>query len=137
VLQDLGIGLEDARAEVLDRIGGEAKDAELLGTIGIDLDEVRRRAEDTFGPGALDRRARRWRPCDEGRIPFTPKAKKALELALREAEAMRDDSIDTEHLLLGLSRDGVAAEILAARHAPLSRLRARIVQLQSESGPAA
>ena len=57
---------------------GDGLDAAALAAIGIDLDEVRRRIEATFGAGALARRRR-------GRLPFAPKAKKALELALREA----------------------------------------------------
>ena len=87
-------------------------DAAALRAIGIDLDEVRRHLEETFGEGALERvtwkRGRRWRKrCDGpsiGHIPFTPRAKKVLELALREALALQHKRIGTEHILLGLIR---------------------------------
>jgi ATP-dependent Clp protease ATP-binding subunit ClpA len=92
-------------------------DAGALATLGIDLDEVRERVERTFGPGALSRR----RPCRRGwfspAIPFTPRAKKVLELSLREAIALGDRHIGGEHVLLGLLRegDGVAGRILRSR----------------------
>lgn len=68
-------------------------DAEALGSLGIDLDEVRERVEETFGPGALDRQVRHvhsrrrcgWTPEPYGHTPFTPKAKRVLELSLRES----------------------------------------------------
>jgi ATP-dependent Clp protease ATP-binding subunit ClpA len=80
-------------------------DADALASIGIDLEAVRRRVEDHFGPGALGRGR-------GGRKPFTRAAKKALELSLREALARGDRSIGPEHILLGVVRDpgdGVAA----------------------------
>jgi ATP-dependent Clp protease ATP-binding subunit ClpA len=81
-----------------------------LATLGIDLDEVRARVEATFGPGALS-----GRPC--GHMCFTRRAKKALELAVREARALGDDRLDDVHLVLGVLREGegVGAQILA-RH---------------------
>lgn len=95
-------------------------DTEALNALGIDLDEVRRRAEDAFGRGALDapvaddeserpgrfRRRRRLGPDDRGpgHIPFARRAKKALELALREAIARKDKHIGTEHIVLALLR---------------------------------
>ena len=95
-------------------------DAEALHAFGIDLDEVRRRAERAFGEGALDtptaqgeperggRFRRRRRPGKDGRvpghIPFARRAKKVLELALREAIARNDQYIGTEHLVLALLR---------------------------------
>ncbi|MBA2391095.1 MAG: Clp protease [Geodermatophilaceae bacterium] len=86
-------------------------DVEALGSIGIDLDAVRRRVDAAFGPGALDRAGptRRWRS------PFSPRAKKALELSLRESIRRKDGYIGTEHLLLGVLREGrgMAARILA------------------------
>ena len=94
-------------------------DAEALHAFGIDLDEVRRRAERAFGEGALDaprdaddhrgrafRRRRRLGPDDRGpgHIPFAHRAKKTLELALREAIARKERHIGTEHLVLALLR---------------------------------
>jgi ATP-dependent Clp protease ATP-binding subunit ClpA len=86
-------------------------DAEALRTIGIDLDAVRRKVEETFGPGALERRGRRRR-----HVPFTRDAKKALELALREALRLRHNYIGTEHLLLGLLRGGGLSAQLLSEH---------------------
>jgi ATP-dependent Clp protease ATP-binding subunit ClpA len=80
-----------------------ALDAGALATLGIDLDEVRRRVEASFGPGALERGGRRRRRA--GAVPFCPRAKKALELALREALRLGDRHIGAEHVLLGVVRD--------------------------------
>jgi ATP-dependent Clp protease ATP-binding subunit ClpA len=96
VLEPLGLGHAALRAE-LERSGG-ALDADALASIGIDLDEVRRRVEESFGPGALGGH----RP---GRRLFGRDAKKALELALREALALADRHIGSEHILLGVMRD--------------------------------
>ena len=90
--------------------GAPLSDAEALEVIGIDLDEVRERVEETFGPGALERPAGRQtrgsRPWVSRHIPFTPGAKKVLELSLREALRLGHRSIGTEHILLGLVREG-------------------------------
>lgn len=80
----------------------DSPDPEALATIGVDLDAVRRAVEAAFGPGALDRPSPAGR-C-RGHIPFTPDAKKTLELALREALALGDRHIGSEHVLLGLLR---------------------------------
>jgi|SRR6266516_4743936 len=94
-LEQLGVDLETARTDVARAIGvghdrlGEA-DAEALRALGIDLDEVRRRVEEEFGPRALDwptMTCRRGPRAPTGRIPFTPRAKKVLELALRKGHA--------------------------------------------------
>jgi ATP-dependent Clp protease ATP-binding subunit ClpA len=136
LLDRLGVRREWARSEV-ERIVGRGEpdlDADALATLGIDLDAVRERVERTFGAGALSGR-RRCRRRSLGRgLPFTPRAKKALELSLREAIAMGDDSIGSEHVLLGIARegDGVGARILRSRgvdhaavHAALQRDGAR------------
>jgi ATP-dependent Clp protease ATP-binding subunit ClpA len=115
-----GVSAPWVRGEV-ERIVGHGTpdlDAEALATLGIDLDAVRERVERTFGPGALARRRGRRRAVSiGGHVPFTPRAKKVLELALREAVARGDRSIGSEHLVLGLARegDGVAARILRSR----------------------
>lgn len=78
--------------------GGD--DAEALASIGIDLDEIARRVEESFGRGALDRSP--GRPQGTGRIAMTREAKQSVELAAREARALRHGYVGTEHLLLGL-----------------------------------
>jgi len=88
---------------------------ELLRSIGIDLDEVMRRTEETFGPAAVGRavertvrkrgRRRGARPrCTTG-VPFSARAKRVLELSLREALRLGHNYIGTEHVLLGIVRD--------------------------------
>jgi len=108
---------------------GAPFDAEGLATLGIDLEEVRRQAEETFGPGALDRTQAaqgRWRG---GHIPFERDAKKALELGLREAVHLGHGFIGTEHLLLGLLHDGRARDVLVARGVGLDGTRALVEEL--------
>ncbi|OEU88048.1 hypothetical protein DB35_16515 [Streptomyces abyssalis] len=133
----LGVTAESCRAAVSSVVGGAdgdalgPEDAEALRAFGIDLDEIRRRAEGAFGDGALDapvsepeagrRRGRRFMkrgrrrnrgslglpdaaPGPSGHIRFTGRAKKALELSLREAIARKDRSIGTEHVVLALLR---------------------------------
>ena len=143
-LAGLGISAEDVRSDV-ERIVGRGSpaalsedDAAALRTIGIDLDEVRRRIEETFGPEALApraprrRRRRNTRRCEPvpfdfraGRVSLTPRAKKVLALALREATALGHSSIGTEHVLLGIVREGegLAMRILADRGASGEGLR--------------
>ena len=104
VLAGLGLSAEALRAST----GPADFDAEALAAIGIDLAEVRRRVEASFGAGALA-------GGRGGRRPFAPASKKALELALREAIALGDRHIDAGHILLGLTRDpddAVAALLL-------------------------
>jgi ATP-dependent Clp protease ATP-binding subunit ClpA len=83
---------------------GDGLDAAALGTVGIDLDVVRNTVEATFGPGALDVPGRGHEP--KGHIPFSGRAKKVLELSLREARALKSTSIGGGHLALGLIREG-------------------------------
>ena len=143
ILRGFGLEPEGLRASVL-RVaeGGDAgiarADAEALGSLGIDLDEVRERIEETFGPGALDRPVRHarsrgrcgWSFEPYGRLPVTPRAKKVLELALREARHLGHGAIGTEHLLLGIVRegDGVAARILAEAGATRERVRRTVIE---------
>jgi ATP-dependent Clp protease ATP-binding subunit ClpA len=148
-LDHLGVDLEQVRSDVVRIIGGGPatdtadEDAEALRAIGIDLDQVRRHVEETFGPGALERRVflsrRRSRRCGRmfGHIPFTPRAKKVLELALREALRLRHGYIGTEHILLGLVREGegVAAQILVERGVPLDGVRRVVIELLSRRAP--
>jgi ATP-dependent Clp protease ATP-binding subunit ClpA len=118
VLAELGISLNTARA-ALDALVGRGgfcdSDAAALRSMGIDLDQVRRAAEATFGTGALDRpaagrcrrrslfRHRQRRLGDpSGRLPFMPRAKRALDRARGEAARNQSGDIGLEHLLLGL-----------------------------------
>jgi ATP-dependent Clp protease ATP-binding subunit ClpA len=117
VLRQQGLTPDDLRDDIVRLIGRGGPDPDALATIGIDLHAVRARVEATFGPGALD-------PGRGGHIPFTPRSKKALELALRSAVHLGDNFIASEHLLLGLARtdDGVAARMLAERGLTLARV---------------
>lgn len=132
-----GAGLTvDVVREAIRRRAGPG-DADALRAIGIDLDAVRARVEATFGPGALDaprrpgRRRRRARhrlvaaPCH---TPFTPRAKKTLELALRHAVRLRSDRITPDHVALGVLTEGrgLAVQVLVERGVEPSRLQARI-----------
>jgi len=133
VLEGHSVDPADVRADVGALRGGLGPaDAEALATLGIDLDEVRRQVEDTFGPGALDRtraasRGGRW---FAGHIPFDRGAKKVLELALREALRMEHNYIGCEHILLGLLHaEGSAREILLARGARLETARIMVEEL--------
>ena len=93
----------DSVAETIRGYGTSDLDAEALTTLGIDLDAVRDRVEATFGPGALEGGPVR---SPDGHIPFTPRAKKVLELSLREAIAGKSRSIADGHIALGLLREG-------------------------------
>jgi ATP-dependent Clp protease ATP-binding subunit ClpA len=117
VLADHGVTAERLR----DELGGSALDGEALATLGIDLAEIRRRVEATFGPGALERGT----PARKGHMPLTPRSKKALELALREALALGDRHIGDEHLLLGLLRDDRATAVGMLRRAGADPARVR------------
>jgi ATP-dependent Clp protease ATP-binding subunit ClpA len=129
----LGVGEPDVREDVRrldrDRSAFSDQDADALRSVGIELDEVRRTVEETFGPGALERAATAGGRSWSGHVPLTPGSKKALELALREAIHLGHRSIGTEHLLLGLVRDEAcsAARILAARGADRERVRAAVL----------
>jgi ATP-dependent Clp protease ATP-binding subunit ClpA len=133
-LEALGIRERDVREDVRrldrDRSAFSDRDADALRGVGIDLDEVRRTVEQTFGSGALERGATAGARSWAGHVPFTRGSKKALELALREATHLGHRAIGTEHLLLGLVRDDgcSAARILAARGADRERVRAAVLR---------
>jgi ATP-dependent Clp protease ATP-binding subunit ClpA len=136
VLARFGVDRATVRAEI-DRLrpaGRPPLDAEALSTLGIDLDEVRRQVEEAFGPGALDRTRAALGgkgPRRFGHIPFQPAAKKALELALREAIHLKHDWIGTEHLLLGLlhTDTGAAHHILTGRGLTLAATRTAVDEI--------
>lgn len=109
---------------------GEA-DAVALRSIGVDLGEVRRRIEASFGPGALERR-RRWHGRRRTRVcslPFMPKAKQALELALREAIRLHQRWVGPEHVLLGLLRlDAMSTQLIRAQGIDPRSLREEVTR---------
>nr|WP_041775657.1 Clp protease N-terminal domain-containing protein [Blastococcus saxobsidens] len=105
-------------------VGGPELDAGALEAVGIDLDAVRSSVEATFGPGALDRPPGSGRASPE-HIPFSPRAKKVLELSLRETIAMRTKTITDGHIALGLIREGegLAMKVLHDRGVDAGALR--------------
>ena len=100
------LGPAHAAPGPLGTAGETAGDAEALAAIGIDLDEIRRKIEESFGPGALDRVPLMPRgPLGwTGRATLTDQAKLSLALSLKEAKSLHHNYIGTEHLLLGLLR---------------------------------
>ncbi len=107
---------------------GEGVAAKALESLGISLEAVRAQVEEIIGTGSSS---------PQGHIPFTPRAKKVLELSLREALQLGHNYIGTEHILLGLIREGegVAAQVLQKLGADLGRVRQQVIQLLSGYGP--
>ena len=101
---------------------GEGVAAKALESLGISLEAVRQQVEEIIGQG---------QQAPSGHIPFTPRAKKVLELSLREALQLGHNYIGTEHILLGLIREGegVAAQVLVRLGADLNRVRQQVIQL--------
>jgi ATP-dependent Clp protease ATP-binding subunit ClpA len=134
VLEGFSVRRADVEADLATRTaaptGGSGADADALAALGIDLDEVRRRVEEAFGPGALERAREPKRRFLGGHIPFAKEAKKALELSLREALALKHNYIGTEHMLLGLLHgDGVAHDVLVERGVLLDVARVIVDEL--------
>ncbi|MFD5088011.1 Clp protease N-terminal domain-containing protein [Kitasatospora sp. NPDC058406] len=123
VLIEAGLDHEEARRAVR-RLLGEGDDAQALASIGVDLDAVREAVESVFGAGALDAppeggsRRRGWFRSDgrAGRRPFGARARKAIELSLRESLRLKSGHIAVGHLLLGVVREGegLGARVIAA-----------------------
>jgi ATP-dependent Clp protease ATP-binding subunit ClpC len=103
---------------------GEGVAAKALESMNISLEAVRQQVEEIIGQGQA---------APTGHIPFTPRAKKVLELSLREALQLGHNYIGTEHILLGLIREGegVAAQVLQKLGADLNRVRQTVIQLLS------
>ena len=103
---------------------GEGVAAKALEALGINLEQVREQVQDIIGQG---------QQSPSGHIPFTPRAKKVLELSLREALQLGHNYIGTEHLLLGLIREGegVAAQVLTKLGADTNKVRQQVIQLLS------
>jgi ATP-dependent Clp protease ATP-binding subunit ClpA len=111
---------------------GEGVAAASLESLGISLEAVREQIEGIIGQG---------RAAPPGNIPYTPRAKKVLELSLREALQLGHNHIGSEHILLGLIREGrgAAAQVLVRLGADLARVREQVIQMledaQGEEGP--
>ena len=103
---------------------GEGVAAKALESLDISLGGVREKVQEKIGPG---------QNAPSGHIPFTPRAKKVLELSLREALQLGHNYIGTEHILLGLIREGegVAAQVLVEMNADLNKVRQQVIQLLS------
>ncbi|GGE59433.1 ATP-dependent Clp protease ATP-binding protein [Nesterenkonia cremea] len=103
---------------------GEGVAAKALESLDISLQGVREKVQEKIGPG---------QNAPSGHIPFTPRAKKVLELSLREALQLGHNYIGTEHILLGLIREGegVAAQVLVEMNADLNKVRQQVIQLLS------
>ena len=135
IIRRVGLGSEpDAEALV----AADAEDAAALKAIGIDLDAVRRAIEENFGPGALrlprgtmpQRRRPFRRFYASGHTPFSPRARKVLELSLREAVRLKHNYIAREHLMLGILREGngLADQILTDAGVDFDRVRADLTK---------
>ena len=107
---------------------GEGVAAKALELLGINLETVRQQVGAMIGQGQR---------APSGHIPFTPRAKKVLELALREALQLDHNYIGTEHILLGLIREGegVAARVLVTLGGDLNRVRQQVIQLLHDAEP--
>ena len=107
---------------------GQGVAARALEALGVDLAGVRSRVQEIIGRGQHEQ---------TGHIPFTPRAKTVLELALREARDLGHEYIGTEHILLGLVREGqgVAAQVLVALGAGEAQVREKVTELVGRPGP--
>lgn len=146
VLHAAGLDRATVRADVVRLVGTapsilSAEDVAALRSIGIDAAAVLARIEETFGPDALTPPSTglsgRRRRGEFSRLPVTRRAKKVIELSLREARALHHDYIGAEHLLLGLLRDGdgdgPVARILTDRGVDLDRLRRSTVAAMDQA----
>ena len=106
---------------------GEGVAARALESLGISLEAARQQVEEIIGQG---------QQAPSGPIPFTPRAKKVMELALRETTELGHNYIGTEHILLSLIREGEgeAAQVLVQLGADLQRVRQQVVELLYPSG---
>jgi ATP-dependent Clp protease ATP-binding subunit ClpC len=107
---------------------GQGVAARALEALGVDLTDVRSRVQEIIGRGQHEQ---------TGHIPFTPRAKTVLELSLREALDLGHEYIGTEHILLGLVREGegVAAQVLVALGAGEDQVREKVTELVGRPSP--
>lgn len=119
------IGTEHMLLGVLHGDRGVAVEA--LRSLGVSQEMVRQQVQDLVGRGAKP---------PSGHIPFTPRAKKIMELSLRESRQLGSERIDTEHVLLGLLREGagVAVQVLATLGVEPDRARQRVLELTPQAG---
>ena len=152
-LHDRGVDETYVRDRIIEHLGpavtdldplpdADAEDTAALKAIGIDLDQVRRAVEETFGRGALQLpdvpepprrgllRRRHGGRGGGGHIPFSPRSKKVLELSLREALRLKHNFIAPEHIVLGILREGqgLAMQILAEAGVDTAKLRADLTR---------
>jgi ATP-dependent Clp protease ATP-binding subunit ClpA len=132
-LAAFGLDTDGLRRRVVDVIGpgDQALDADALASLGIDLATVTDTVEASFGRGALDaKRKRRSRQHCAGHIPFTPRAKKSLELSQRIAAGREEREITPGHLLLGVisQRDNAALRVLRAQGVQADALRQEVTR---------
>jgi ATP-dependent Clp protease ATP-binding subunit ClpA len=148
-LRERGVDQARVREEIRKRVGPpsagtdplpdtDGEDAAALKAIGIDLNAVRRAIEENFGPGALrlpgsapeQKRRGFRRRLSGGRHPFTLRAKKVLELSLREAIRLKHNFIAPEHIMLGILREGrgLAVLIVADAGTDMAKLRADVTR---------
>jgi ATP-dependent Clp protease ATP-binding subunit ClpA len=130
VLAARGLTLELLRQR-LAVLTDDGLDPDALATLGIDLAKVREATEARLGPGALDKPRP---PLKPGHIPFSKRAKKVLELAVRESQRLQSGEIGTGHLLLGLisEGDGLAYQMLTEGRGDLDALRDDVTQLMGD-----
>ncbi|HSF27025.1 MAG TPA: Clp protease N-terminal domain-containing protein [Actinomycetes bacterium] len=142
-LGELGLTAARVRAQLPGSGRGTPSDDDALRDLGINIDEVRRRAEERFGAGALDeppaaRPAPWWRrgratesSAHSGRPRFSPEAKKALELAVRESLRLKAGAIALDHVVLGLLRaDGPATQVVTALGVEPAAARKAVLRLR-------
>jgi len=124
VLSRHGLTHDSVAEAVVGHVRAGDLDPEALAALGIDLEAVRSTVEAAFGEGALDGSPTGSRDA-RGHIPFTPRAKKVLELSLREAIALKSPSIGDAHIALGLLREGegLAMKVIVDRGIDTAELR--------------
>lgn len=128
-LERFGLDGAELAAQARARIARDGLDPEALAAVGIDLAQVTRRTDELFGSGALHRAGR-----GRGHLRFGRDAKKALELALREAVALGDRSIETRHVALGILRaECPGRELLESAGVDVRALRAALQEPRAKS----
>ncbi len=121
------IGTEHILLGLIDE--GQGVAASALTSMGVSLHEMRQAVQDSIGRGT--------EPPESGHIPFTPRAKKVLELSLRESQELGHTYIGTEHILLALIREGgVGAQLLAGAGVERDRARQQVIELLRRHGEA-
>lgn len=128
-------GLDPAALHRAVKESDDPLDPKALASIGIDLSAVRERADDVFGPGSLDRRSMTARTGRRRHLPFTKNAKNVLEVSLREAIALKDREIRTDHLVLAMTTlsGSRAHRLLTECGADPAEVRARVIARRADA----